>query len=219
MSSMDTMAALGEAFVRLTETAPIEKISVSDIVSASGKNRKTFYYHFDDKNHLVRWIFRNDLAAALRSRFDESRLVYESSQNEGSMPDLPYYAFRKSGVRSLDGTEFIRAFVDTLQSRPSYYLKALRSIEPDGLRAYLIGLYSDAFEADVRFILSNRSLDKANARFLAEFYAGALITYVASRLRDFDGRGDAIADMAPFGNIIHSSIESAINEQQLQRTL
>ena len=68
MASSDTMELMGESFVSLAEKLPIERISVSDIVAASGKNRKTFYYHFEDKAHLIRWVFRNDLAETLRFR-------------------------------------------------------------------------------------------------------------------------------------------------------
>ena len=42
MASSDTMELMGESFVSLAEKLPIERISVSDIVAASGKNRKTF---------------------------------------------------------------------------------------------------------------------------------------------------------------------------------
>lgn len=219
MGSLDTMTIMGEAFVELAAQMPLEKISVSDIVSASGKNRKTFYYHFEDKGHLIRWIFRKDLAEILTERFDESHLVYEDPQSAGSMPKLPYYAFKKSGVRSLDGSEFVRALADTLQKRGSYYGKALHSVEPNGLRSYLMHLYVPALERDVRFILSNRSLDSSNARFLAEFYTGGLIAYLASKVASVPSDCDLLHDMGPFENIIHSSIENEIKEQQLRRSL
>ncbi len=219
MSSIDTMTIMGEAFVKLAEQSPLEKISVSDIVSASGKNRKTFYYHFEDKSHLIRWIFRSDLAEVLRAHFDEEHLVYENPQEPGAMPDLPYYAFKKSGVRSLDGSGFVQALAETLQLRGAYYGKALRSVEPDGLRAYLVRLYVPAFVNDIRFILSNRSLDSANAHFLAEFYAQALVSYLASKAASPATAHDLLHDMGPFGNIIHSSIENEIKEQQLRRSL
>ncbi len=219
MSSVDTMAVMGEAFVELAAQSPLEKISVSDIVSASGKNRKTFYYHFEDKSHLIRWIFRSDLAEILHERFDEEHLVYENPADPGAMPDLPYYAFKKSGVRSLDGSEFVRALADTFEKRSAYYGKALRGVEPDGLRAYLVRLYVPALEEDIRFILSNRTLDAANVRFLAEFYAGALVSYLATKASSPTASPDLLQDMGPFGNIIHSSIENEIKEQQLRRSL
>ena len=218
MSSIETMSIMGETFVRLAAQTPIEKISVSDIVAASGKNRKTFYYHFEDKNHLIRWIFRNDLAKVLLERFDEERLVYENPQAEGAMPHLPYYVFKKSGVRSLDGSEFVHALADTLERRASYYAKVLRNVGPDGLRDYLLRLYRPAFEDDVRFILSNRSLDAANVRFLAEFYTCALITYLSLKVST-PAAQNLLHDMGPFENIIHSSIENEIKEQQLRRII
>ncbi len=218
MSSLETMSALAEAFVNLAAQTPIEKVSVSDIVAASGKNRKTFYYHFEDKSHLIRWIFRSDLAIMLREHFDEEHLVYENPQTEGAMPTLPYYAFKKRGVRSLDGSEFVAAFAQALERRASYYARALRSVEPDGLRAYLMRLYIPAFEDDVHFILSNRCLDAANVRFLAEFYTGALITYASLKV-SVPGSTNLLADMGPFRNIIHSSIENEIKEQQLRRIM
>ena len=103
MASSDTMELMGESFVSLAEKLPIERISVSDIVAASGKNRKTFYYHFEDKAHLIRWVFRNDLAETLLERFDSDHLVYEREE-DGAIADKPYYAFKKVGVRSLDGS-------------------------------------------------------------------------------------------------------------------
>lgn len=42
---------------KLMKEEPFEKISVSDICSDCGINRKSFYYHFRDKYDLVNWIF------------------------------------------------------------------------------------------------------------------------------------------------------------------
>ena len=42
---------------KLMRQKPFEKISVSDICSDCGINRKSFYYHFRDKYDLVNWIF------------------------------------------------------------------------------------------------------------------------------------------------------------------
>ena len=211
------MTLMGESFVELSARMPIEKISVSDIVAASGKNRKTFYYHFESKSHLIRWIFRNDLARVLRERFDDAHLVYEP-EREGAMRELPYYAFKKIGVRSLDGSDFFEALAETFQRRRPYYAKALHSDDADGLRAYLFKLYVPALEDDIRFILSNRSLADSGVKFLAQFYAGAAISYLARRV-EAPGAPDILGDVEPFGNIIHSSLENEIKEQQLRRVL
>lgn len=52
-----TKSLIADALKRLAENTPFDKIRVQDIVDASGINRKTFYYHFKDKQDLVCWIF------------------------------------------------------------------------------------------------------------------------------------------------------------------
>lgn len=218
MGSIDTMTLLGNSFIGLAEHLPIEKISVSDIVAASGKNRKTFYYHFEDKERLIRWIFRRDLAAVLEDSVEPDSLVYENEANPGAMPTLPYYVCKKLGVRSLDGSVFARALATCFENRRLYYAKALRATGPETLQSYLRRLYVPAFEQDVRFILSNRYLPDANIRFLSEFYAGALLTYLTNKVCDTSCE-DVLGDVHPFDNIIHSSLESEIKKQQLKRVL
>ena len=97
MGSLDTMGLLGNSFIELAEHQPIEKISVSDIVAASGKNRKTFYYHFESKEHLIRWVFRRDLADVLKANVADDDLLFES-EGDDSFPSLPYYVHKKVGV-------------------------------------------------------------------------------------------------------------------------
>ncbi len=217
MSSSDTMALLGNSFITLAEHLPIQKISVSDIVAASGKNRKTFYYHFEGKESLIRWIFRNDLAGVLRSSISPDELVYEHEGN-GDYPALPYYIRHKSGVRSLDGSVFLEAMACCFNNRRSYYAKVLRISGPDSLQAYLRKLYTTALAEDIRFILSNRYLAEGNVRFLSEFYAGAIISYMVEKVCD-PTCTDILGDIKPFENIVHSSLESEIKQQQLKRVL
>ena len=52
-----TKRALAAALKDLMEETPLAKISVADICSKCGMNRKSFYYHFRDKYDLVNWIF------------------------------------------------------------------------------------------------------------------------------------------------------------------
>ncbi len=55
-----------------------------------------------------------------------------SAKETGLLPTKPYYAFKKVGVRSLDGSEFFQALADTLEKRRAYYAKALHSTEKMG---------------------------------------------------------------------------------------
>ena len=217
MSSENTVSLIAETFVALANEMPLEKISVSDIVARSHKNRKTFYYHFADKSALVHWIFRNDLAKLLSERFDESQLVYNREQDD-SLHALPYYVMVKTGVRSLDGEPFMQALAACMENRRRFFAKALRMTDTGNLRAYLYDLYVPAVRNDVRFILSNRYLNEESVNFLSEYFAGAMIDWLVRRTCG-NPSTPIMAGVEPFGNILHLSLEAAIKEQQMRRTL
>lgn len=67
VTSMYTKKALSESLKRFMETKPFSKITVSEIVSDCGLNRKTFYYHFTDTRDLLKWTFEQDAIEVFRS--------------------------------------------------------------------------------------------------------------------------------------------------------
>lgn len=64
--SGNTKNALAAAMKNLMETRSFTKISVGDICTECGLNRKSFYYHFKDKYDLVNWIFQTEFLEMLR---------------------------------------------------------------------------------------------------------------------------------------------------------
>lgn len=57
-----TKLMIADTLKTLVLTIHIDKITIHDIVEACGINRKTFYYHFQDKQSLISWIFNEDFA-------------------------------------------------------------------------------------------------------------------------------------------------------------
>jgi len=57
MKSEHTRIVLGETLVKLMKIKPLDKISVAEVISVCNLSRRTFYYHFKDKQDLVCWIF------------------------------------------------------------------------------------------------------------------------------------------------------------------
>lgn len=58
-----TKQLMAQTLKELVKNKPLDKISVQDIVDTCGLNRKTFYYHFKDKQALVCWIFDREFAS------------------------------------------------------------------------------------------------------------------------------------------------------------
>ncbi|SHI98192.1 TetR/AcrR family transcriptional regulator C-terminal domain-containing protein [Lutispora thermophila] len=65
-----TKLLIAETLKMLVEHMPLDKITVQDIVKTCGINRKTFYYHFHDKQALICWIFDYEIANLTRSSQD-----------------------------------------------------------------------------------------------------------------------------------------------------
>ncbi|MEG0455376.1 MAG: TetR/AcrR family transcriptional regulator C-terminal domain-containing protein [Bacteroides sp.] len=218
MGSLTTKMLLAETFVSLITKSSNGKISVSDIIAASDKTRKTFYYHFHDRDELIIWIFRNDLASMLEEHIDPSQLIYEKTKGD-LLSSFPYYARVKKGVRSLDNTIFFQCLHDCVKKRRTYYSIILQDTGLCSLQHYLFDLYMPALKEDIRFILSNRFLKESNIAFLAEFYTGAFISTLIRLTATNEGISHTLGEIGPFGNIIHSSLESEIAAQQLRRSL
>ncbi len=217
MNALNTMLLISDAFVSLCDEMPLRKVSISDIVERTGKNRKTFYYHFENKDKLIVWIFRYDLGQVLKQHFSESVLLYENGGDE-SLARFPYYITQKSGVRSLDHAEFFQCFAEVLEGRRNFYRQALVDNGPYSLRNYLYALYLAAMKRDIEIILSNRYLPRENIDFLAEFYTCAFLYYYIRRC-DQTSIAHLAADAGPFANIIHNSLENEIKEAQMRRNL
>ena len=56
-----TKKLIADALKKLSAHKHLDKISISEIVDTAGLNRQTFYYHFQDKQELVCWIFDTDV--------------------------------------------------------------------------------------------------------------------------------------------------------------
>lgn len=215
------MLLLADTFVGLTEVCSVSRITISQIVEACSRSRKTFYYYFIDIDSLIVWLFRHDLGMLLNSNVEASKLVYET-ENEGNSTTskYPYYVFINTGVRTLDHSRFFSLMARTLDSRRAYYKKVLKQISPgpNDLRNYLYKLYKPALKRDIEFILGNRYLQPRNIDLLAEFYTGAFVNDLICRTIS-DSCKSVEADIAQFGNLIHSALIKEIEEQRLHRKL
>ncbi|MGI6062141.1 TetR/AcrR family transcriptional regulator C-terminal domain-containing protein [Blautia sp.] len=60
-----TKKALAQSLKTLMEKEDFSKISIADICSQCGMNRKSFYYHFKDKYDLMNWIFDVEILSTL----------------------------------------------------------------------------------------------------------------------------------------------------------
>lgn len=84
-----TQNALKNTLKNLMIKKPINKISIKEICEICQINRKTFYYHFDDKFELLNWVFYSECIETLKDKNIETfydafehivRKIYESQE-------------------------------------------------------------------------------------------------------------------------------------------
>lgn len=56
VANLQTKTNIANSLKKLMKQKPLSKITVNDIITDCDVNRKTFYYHFEDINDLVKWI-------------------------------------------------------------------------------------------------------------------------------------------------------------------
>jgi AcrR family transcriptional regulator len=179
MSKADrTKSTIAQVFRSLLETKPAAGISVQNIVDAASINRKTFYYYFSNKEELVIWIYRQDIARLLRIRYPEDQLI--GSKNSKNPVDnfeaLPYYVQIKGGVRALEQGSFIKLVAEYFREQQGYYRKIFAS--QLGLQSYLIRLYQHELLNDIDYILGGRCMSNEVKQFLAYYFAQATVHFV-----------------------------------------
>ena len=69
VTTLNTNKTLSTSLKKWMEKKPLSKITVTDIVSACGLNRKTFYYHFQDVPDLLKWTLEQEAVDVVK-KFD-----------------------------------------------------------------------------------------------------------------------------------------------------
>lgn len=52
-----TKDLIADTLLRLCDEMPLEKIAVQDVVEACDVSRQTFYYHFEDKQAVIEYVY------------------------------------------------------------------------------------------------------------------------------------------------------------------
>lgn len=213
-----------KAFVELVSHEPVDKITISQIVEAVGKSRKTFYYHFVDKADLVRWLFRYDIACELERYFHKESLVFNAEGDDERFTELPFYVRNVMMDGTIDNTMFFEIFSRSLEKHREYYRHLFSYVGTDTLDSYLHRIYTPCIKEDIWYLVDRELLlmdgiDAGAARrkltsnsavdFLADFFTGAFISRVIMRIHD-ERENRNMYDIAPFENVIHESLQLMI---------
>lgn len=139
---VSTQEALANALIELSKTMPFNRITVRSIATKANVSIRSSYYHFEDKNDLVRWIF----ARANRKTYDEY-----------FVPTHDFRVFGRQSVASmLENSDYNRNLMENTHGRYA-------------LRVMVRKQMYDLFLGHVRDELGGAPVDK-EIDFLLSYY-------------------------------------------------
>lgn len=178
VTSMYTKTALSNALKKRMETKPFSKITVSDIITDCGLNRKTFYYHFEDMRDLLRWTLRHEAINVVES-FDFATdnkeailFVVDYLEQNQHMLNCVYDAVGSGELRMFlyeDFKKIARKIITTAENQlgkriSEEYKDLLASFYTDGIVGIIIEWLNGKFK-----------LEKSSAvRYVTDIFKGSL---------------------------------------------
>lgn len=160
MSSRDARKReFADTFMQLViETPCNHRVSVVDITSAIGCERKTFYYYFENVDDLVIWIFRSAFKRTIEEQFSDYPQVKPHPDLHDAYPDWPFYVRIEAEDRFLAQGPYFKAITYHWVNNRAYYANMFRSDANsyNNLFEYLVALYTPAIRDDILFMLGNR---------------------------------------------------------------
>jgi len=154
-ASIITKKAMASSLKELMTTTPFEKISIAQICTSCGMNRKSFYYHFKDKYDLLNWIFDTDF-----SKFKWDNAVSFS------------YNDRK---------EFLVDIYNQFFEDRGFYRKALRIEGQNSFYDHLRERIYPLLKERITFAFNNENVDEFYINFFTDALFGTIVRWLTDK--------------------------------------
>ncbi len=115
-------ATIAKAFLELSKTKSVDKITVKDLVERCGISRQTFYYHFQDILEVIEWSVQQaaqeilERSAGAEDPMETLRAFIRSSAEWDAFLQRLLHSQRREQVEAIFVTT-IRAFLQELLAR------------------------------------------------------------------------------------------------------
>ena len=136
-----TKKKIADCVRQLMKRKEISKITIGDIMEATGMSRQSFYYHFKDIYDLVEWSCLEDATQAL-----QGKKTYETWQE---------------GLQQI--------FEAVLENKP-FIMNVYHSVSREQIETYLFHLTHDLLYGVVQEKAKGTGISEADQSFIADFY-------------------------------------------------
>jgi AcrR family transcriptional regulator len=218
MSKLDlTKRHIAEVFQSVVIKEPYGEITVTDIVKAAQINRRTFYYHFADKQDLVTWIYRNDIAKVLLRNYPIDELICDSGLPNEKYTTLPFYYKARTQKQALYTGEFWSSIYFYLKDKQNLYNQVFNAKEQNNLKNYLSAIYRRQIECDLQYYVGNRYLAAEIRAFLVDYFYNACMGWIIGNIKDKTQNKFYEENLNPLRNLTYEllmiTVDMCLNRQ------
>ncbi len=125
ITTLNTKNLIANSLKNFMKVKPLSKITVKDVITDCGLNRKTFYYHFENIYDLLEWILREEAIRVVK-QFDllvdyEDAIIFVMDYVEKNKHILNC-AFDTMGREEMkrffynDFVDIIRSIIDSIET-------------------------------------------------------------------------------------------------------
>jgi len=150
-ASRNTETMLADSLKKLMKTKPFSKISVRELTEDCGINRKTFYYHFENMDALLRWSMEHDAFDAfpgIESCTDPEELVVFVIQYADSQRRMLFQVFDSQGGE-MTRQQLFGAFHRVIRLQIERLEAGRGCAFPEPKREFVLDFYSEAFGSNL----------------------------------------------------------------------
>ncbi len=151
-----TRNAFVDAFISISESKPIEKITIQEIADKAGYNRTTFYQYFEDTFHLLSYM-------------EDCIITYIQESIVTRIGDLPAEE------------KFVQLFTDMYYKNNKYLKVLFNSVNYHRFEQKLKRILTPAFEQQICAILDNVQIE-----YIIDFYLSGMISIIAKWITSED---------------------------------
>lgn len=179
-----TKGIIAESFKNILQKKSIDKIKIQEIADASGVNRQTFYYHFDDIYALLKWTTLNDVK--------NLREMYSDSD---------------------DYIAVVTDIYDYITDNKAAFLNILNSKAHEVFEDFILNIFTEGMKAVIENLEESNGVNEYYKDFIAQFYANAIygitITWLKSNsvIRMSPDDLIKVIDIVATGNIKRSLLK------------
>lgn len=157
-TTYNTKTMLANSLKKAMKQKPFSKITVSELISECGINRKTFYYHFDDIYALLKWMFEEEAIEVVKhfnllTDYEQViRFVMDYVEQNNYLISCAYHSISREEMKLFFYTDFVGIVTAVIDAAEEEFDSR---IDPD-FKNYIARFYTEALAG----MLINWVIDK-----------------------------------------------------------